>query len=177
VWSDKLRAISGNRLMRIRLPTGSYNDANGMIRRLRNETRPVWPGGHRSLGEHYLRDGVSPVFGTMSCKFTAQKFRNAIRNPDLATWVSENRTGIDGFVTVCSTATSRCRLLTAGNHDPVRSTEAPVGRRGRRVVISRAGSLQEHGRRKRLADGRSENRRAVASISGMVLPGSVRRIL
>ena len=55
----------------------------------------------------YLRDGVSPVFADyVLAEFTAQKFRNAIRNPDLATWVSENRTGIDGFVTVCSTATS-----------------------------------------------------------------------
>jgi hypothetical protein len=35
---------------------------------------------------------------------TAQKFRNAIGDPDLAIFVSENRVGIDGFVKVCSTA-------------------------------------------------------------------------
>jgi ribosomal protein S18 acetylase RimI-like enzyme len=54
----------------------------------------------------YLRDGVSPLFADyVLAEFTAQKFHNAIRNPDLAIWVSENRTGIDGFVKVCSTAT------------------------------------------------------------------------
>jgi ribosomal protein S18 acetylase RimI-like enzyme len=53
----------------------------------------------------YLRDGVSPVFADYAlAEFTAQKFRNAIGNPDLAIWVSENRTGIDGFVKVCSRA-------------------------------------------------------------------------
>ena len=53
----------------------------------------------------YLRDGVSPVFADyVLAEFTAQKFRNAIGDPDLAIWVSENRTGIDGFVRVCSTA-------------------------------------------------------------------------
>jgi ribosomal protein S18 acetylase RimI-like enzyme len=53
----------------------------------------------------YLRDGVSPVFADyVLAAFGAQKFRNAIGDPDLAIWVSENRTGIDGFVTVCSTA-------------------------------------------------------------------------
>ena len=53
----------------------------------------------------YLRDGVSPVFADyVLAEFTAQKFRNAIGDPDLAIWVSENRTGIDGFVKVCSTA-------------------------------------------------------------------------
>ena len=53
----------------------------------------------------YLRDGVGPVFADyVLSEFTAQKFRNSIGDPDLAIWVSENRTGIDGFVTVCSTA-------------------------------------------------------------------------
>jgi diamine N-acetyltransferase len=53
----------------------------------------------------YLRDGVSPLFADYVLSvFTAQKFRNSIGDPDLAIWVSENRTGIDGFVTVCSTA-------------------------------------------------------------------------
>jgi ribosomal protein S18 acetylase RimI-like enzyme len=53
----------------------------------------------------YLRDGVSPVFADyVLAEFTAQKFRNAIGDPDLTIWVSENRTGIDGFVKVCSTA-------------------------------------------------------------------------
>ena len=47
----------------------------------------------------YLRDGVSPLFADYGTEF-----RNAIGDPDLAIWVSENRTGIDGFVTVCSTA-------------------------------------------------------------------------
>jgi ribosomal protein S18 acetylase RimI-like enzyme len=54
----------------------------------------------------YLRDGVSPFFADyVLSEFTAQKFRNAIDDPDLAIWVSDNRMGIDGFVTVCSTAT------------------------------------------------------------------------
>jgi len=54
----------------------------------------------------YLREGVSPFFADyVLSEFTAQKLRNAIANPDLAIWVSENRIGIDGFVTVCSTAT------------------------------------------------------------------------
>jgi diamine N-acetyltransferase len=53
----------------------------------------------------YLRDGVSPAFADyVLAEFTAQKFRNAIGDPDRSIWVSENRTGIDGFVTVCSTA-------------------------------------------------------------------------
>jgi len=53
----------------------------------------------------YLRDGVNPVFADyVLAEFTVQKFRNAIGDPDQAIWVSENRTGIDGFVTVCSTA-------------------------------------------------------------------------
>ncbi|HTO63171.1 MAG TPA: GNAT family N-acetyltransferase [Bradyrhizobium sp.] len=55
----------------------------------------------------YVRDGVSPLFADyVLSEFTAQKFRNAMADPDLAIWVSENRIGIDGFVTVCSTATS-----------------------------------------------------------------------
>jgi ribosomal protein S18 acetylase RimI-like enzyme len=55
----------------------------------------------------YLRDGVSPLFADyVLSEFTAQKFRNSIGDPNLAIWVSENRMGIDGFVTVCSTATS-----------------------------------------------------------------------
>lgn len=53
----------------------------------------------------YLRDGVGQVFADyVLAEFTAQKFCNAIGDPDLSIWVSENRTGIDGFVTVCSTA-------------------------------------------------------------------------
>jgi diamine N-acetyltransferase len=54
----------------------------------------------------YLREGVSSFFADyVLSEFTAQKFRNAIANPDLAICVSENRIKIDGFVTVCSTAT------------------------------------------------------------------------
>jgi diamine N-acetyltransferase len=54
----------------------------------------------------YLRQGVSAFFADyVLSEFTAQKLRNAIADPDLAIWVSENRIGIDGFVTVCSTAT------------------------------------------------------------------------
>jgi ribosomal protein S18 acetylase RimI-like enzyme len=53
----------------------------------------------------YLRDGVSAFFADyVLSEFTAQKFRNAIDDPDLTIWVSENRAGIDGFVTVCSAA-------------------------------------------------------------------------
>ena len=38
----------------------------------------------------YLRDGVSPVFADyVLAEFTAQKFRNAICDPDLAIWVRE----------------------------------------------------------------------------------------
>jgi diamine N-acetyltransferase len=54
----------------------------------------------------YLRDGVSPLFADyVLSEFTAQKFRNAIDDPNMAIWVSENGTGIDGFVTACSIAT------------------------------------------------------------------------
>ena len=54
----------------------------------------------------YLRQGVSAFFADyVLAEFTAQKFRNAIADPDLAIWVSDNRIGIDGFVTVRSTAT------------------------------------------------------------------------
>ena len=54
----------------------------------------------------YLRDGVGPHFADyVLSEFTAQKFRNAIGDPNLAIWVSENRMGIDGFVAVRSTAT------------------------------------------------------------------------
>lgn len=53
----------------------------------------------------YVRDGVSPLFADyVLSEFTAEKFRNAIADPNLAIWISENRTGIDGFVTVCSHA-------------------------------------------------------------------------
>jgi diamine N-acetyltransferase len=53
----------------------------------------------------YLRDGVSPLFADfVLAEFKAQKFRSSIGDPGLAIWVSENRAGIDGFVTVCSTA-------------------------------------------------------------------------
>ena len=53
----------------------------------------------------YLRDGVGQVFADyVLAEFTAQKFCSAIGDPDHSIFVSENRTGIDGFVTVCSTA-------------------------------------------------------------------------
>ena len=53
----------------------------------------------------YVRDGVSPLFADyVLSEFTPEKFRNSIVNPDLAIWVSENRLGIDGFVTVRSHA-------------------------------------------------------------------------
>ncbi|WP_249150221.1 GNAT family N-acetyltransferase [Bradyrhizobium sp. JYMT SZCCT0180] len=38
-------------------------------------------------------------------EFTAQNFRDAIGDSAKAIWVSENAAGIDGFVTVCSSAT------------------------------------------------------------------------
>jgi ribosomal protein S18 acetylase RimI-like enzyme len=54
----------------------------------------------------YLRDGVSPLFADyVLSEFTAQKFRNAIDDSNVAIWVSEDGIGIDGFVAVCSTAT------------------------------------------------------------------------
>lgn len=54
----------------------------------------------------YLREGVNAFFADyVLSEFTAQKFRDAIGRPDLAIWVSENRIGIDGFVSVCSTST------------------------------------------------------------------------
>lgn len=54
----------------------------------------------------YLRDGVSPLFADyVLTEFTARKFRDAIDDSNIAIWVSENGTGIDGFVTVCSKAT------------------------------------------------------------------------
>lgn len=54
----------------------------------------------------YLRDGIGPMFADyVLSEFTAQKFRNAIADPNLAIWVSENRMGIDGYVMVCSTTT------------------------------------------------------------------------
>jgi diamine N-acetyltransferase len=53
----------------------------------------------------YVRDGVSQLFADyVLSEFTAQTFRNAIDDPNMAIWVSENGNGIDGFVTVCSTA-------------------------------------------------------------------------
>lgn len=53
----------------------------------------------------YLREGVSSIFADyVLSEFTAEKFRESIGDPNLAIWVSENRTGIDGFVTVCSMA-------------------------------------------------------------------------
>jgi ribosomal protein S18 acetylase RimI-like enzyme len=53
----------------------------------------------------YLRHGVGQVFADyVLAEFTAQKFRSAIGDPDLAIFVSENRAGIDGFVKVCSAA-------------------------------------------------------------------------
>lgn len=54
----------------------------------------------------YLRNGVSAFFADyVLAEFTAQKFRSGIGDPELAIFVSENQIGIDGFVTVCSTAT------------------------------------------------------------------------
>jgi ribosomal protein S18 acetylase RimI-like enzyme len=54
----------------------------------------------------YLREGVSSFFADyVLSEFTAQKFRDSVGDPSQAIWVSENRIGIDGFVTVCSTAT------------------------------------------------------------------------
>jgi ribosomal protein S18 acetylase RimI-like enzyme len=54
----------------------------------------------------YLREGVGPIFADyVLSEFTAQKFQSSIADPNLAIWVSENRLGIDGFVTVCSMAT------------------------------------------------------------------------
>ena len=54
----------------------------------------------------YLRDGVSQLFADyVLSEFTTQKFRNAIDDSNIAIWVSENGIGIDGFVTVSSTAT------------------------------------------------------------------------
>ncbi|WP_291844179.1 N-acetyltransferase [Bradyrhizobium sp.] len=56
----------------------------------------------------YVREGVSPVFADyVLSEFTAQKFRSAIGDPDWAIFVSQNRVGIDGFVTVCSTSTPK----------------------------------------------------------------------
>jgi ribosomal protein S18 acetylase RimI-like enzyme len=53
----------------------------------------------------YLRDGVSQLFADyVLSEFTAQRFRDAIEDSRLAIWVSEHGIGIDGFVTVCSTA-------------------------------------------------------------------------
>jgi diamine N-acetyltransferase len=63
----------------------------------------------------YDRSGVSPLFADyVLSEFTAQKFRNAMADPDRAIWVSDNRIGIDGFVTVCSASTpplARCSPL------------------------------------------------------------------
>ena len=54
----------------------------------------------------YLREGVSPPFADyVLSEFTARKFRDAIADSSIAIWVTENGTGIDGFVTVCSKAT------------------------------------------------------------------------
>jgi ribosomal protein S18 acetylase RimI-like enzyme len=54
----------------------------------------------------YLRDGVSPLFADyVLSEFTAQNFRNALADSNMAIWVSENGIGIDGFATVCSSAT------------------------------------------------------------------------
>jgi ribosomal protein S18 acetylase RimI-like enzyme len=54
----------------------------------------------------YLREGVNSFFADyVLSEFTAHKFRVSIRDPNIAIWVSENRIGIDGFVTACSMAT------------------------------------------------------------------------
>ena len=53
----------------------------------------------------YLREGVSAFFADyVLAEFTTQKFRSSLSDPNLSIWVSENRVGIDGFVTVCSTS-------------------------------------------------------------------------
>ena len=53
----------------------------------------------------YLRDGVSQLFADyVLSEFTAQTFRHAIDDRSRAIWVSDNGDGIDGFVSVCSTA-------------------------------------------------------------------------
>jgi ribosomal protein S18 acetylase RimI-like enzyme len=55
----------------------------------------------------YLRDGISQLFADyVLSEFTTPKFRNAIDDSNLAIWVSDGGNGIDGYVTVCSTATS-----------------------------------------------------------------------
>jgi hypothetical protein len=42
----------------------------------------------------YVRDGVSPWFADyVLAEVTAQKFRNAVADPNRAIWVSENRIG------------------------------------------------------------------------------------
>lgn len=54
----------------------------------------------------YVRDGVSSLFADyVLSEFTAQNFRHAIDDRNLATWVSEDGIGIEGFVTVSSSAT------------------------------------------------------------------------
>ncbi|MDH2350924.1 GNAT family N-acetyltransferase [Bradyrhizobium sp. SSUT18] len=54
----------------------------------------------------YLREGVSAFFADyVLSEFTAQKFRNSVGDPNLSIWVSENRIGIDGFVTIGSRST------------------------------------------------------------------------
>jgi hypothetical protein len=76
----------------------------------------------------YLRDGVSPLFADyVLSEFTAQKFRDSIGDPNLAICVSENRMGIDGFVTVCSTAafTEADIKLASG---PINSLVMPAGK-------------------------------------------------
>jgi diamine N-acetyltransferase len=51
----------------------------------------------------YVRDGVNPLFADyVLSEFTAEKFRKSIADPNQEIWISENRMGIDGFVTVCS---------------------------------------------------------------------------
>lgn len=51
----------------------------------------------------YLREGVSQVFADyVLAEFNAERFRTWIGDPSLATWVSESRLGIDGYVTINS---------------------------------------------------------------------------
>ena len=103
----------------------------------------------------YLRDGVSPLFADyVLAEFTAQNFHDAIGDPDLAIWVSENRTGIDGFVKVCSTAApplAGCSPLeiTTLYVQPRHQSEGKGG------ALLRQALDPEHRRRKRLAEGRS----------------------
>ena len=125
----------------------------------------------------YLSDGVSVLFADyVLAEFTAQKFRNAIGDPGLAIWVSENRTGIDGFVTFCSTAApplADCSALEITTLY-VQPRHQAGGKGG--ALLRHAVALQEH-RRNAWLTVEAETAGRSTSISGMVLPGSAPRIL